>query len=265
MKFKHVMGPVIKAVNFIRARGLNYRQFQKFLDDLDTEHQYLAYFSEVRWLSKGSKLRRFYEVRKEVALFLKNKGRPMAEMEDESWLCDIAFLVDITTRMNELNTRLQRNAQYASEMYGHIRGFMNKLRVWHAPIQNSNLSHFPTLKEMGMRPEKKTEFADQLEKWFNKFSARFKDFKSHEHLFEIFSSPFHTDIDKSPTDIQMELIDLQERTDLKAKYVEMNLGDFYQKYFDQDKFPNLKKFMASKITLFVATICVNNFFLKWIS
>ena len=69
LKFKHVMGPVIKAINFIRARGLNHRQFQKLLDNLDTEHQDLAYFSEVRWLSKGSILRRFYKLRKEVALF----------------------------------------------------------------------------------------------------------------------------------------------------------------------------------------------------
>ena len=191
MKFKHVMGPVIKAVNFIRARGLNHRQFQKFLDNLDTEHQDLAYFSEVRWLSKGSMLRRFYKLRKEVVVFLKNKGRPMAEMEDESWLCDLAFLVDITTRMNELNARLQRKAQYVSEMYGHIKVFMNKLRLWHTHIHNANISHFPTLKEMGMRPEKKTEFADQLENLFNEFSARSKDFKSHENLFEIFSSPFH--------------------------------------------------------------------------
>ena len=91
-------------------------------------------------------------------------------------------------------------------MYGQIKGFMNKLRLWHAHLQNANLSHFPTLKGMGMLPEKKTEFADQLEKLFNEFSARFKDFKSHEHLFIIFSSPFHTDIDKAPTDIQMKLI-----------------------------------------------------------
>ena len=68
----------------------------------------------------------------------------MAEMEDKSWLCDLAFLVDITTRMNELNTRLQRKAQCASEMYGHIKGFMNKFRLWHVHIQNANLSHFPT-------------------------------------------------------------------------------------------------------------------------
>ena len=83
----------------------------------------------MRWLSKGSMLRQFYKLPKDVALFLKNKGQPITKMEDESWLCDQAFLVDITTRINELNTRLQRKAQYASEMYGHIKGFMNKLRL----------------------------------------------------------------------------------------------------------------------------------------
>ena len=68
LKFKHVTGPVVKAVNFIRARGLNHLYFQKFLDDLDTEHQDLAYFFEVRWLSKGSMLRQFYGLRKEAAI-----------------------------------------------------------------------------------------------------------------------------------------------------------------------------------------------------
>ena len=110
--------------------------------------------------------------------------------------------------MNELNTWLQRKAQYVSEMYGHIKGFMNKLRLWHAHIQNANLSHFPTLKEMGMRPEKKTEFADELEKSFNEFSACFKDFKSHEHLFEIFSSPFHTALVTFMTSVWRECMTL---------------------------------------------------------
>ena len=92
-------------------------------------------------------LRPFYELRKKAIIFLKNKGR----MEDESWLCDLAFLVDITTHMNELDSRLQRRAQYANEMYGHIKGFMNKLRLWQAHIQNANLCHLPSLKEMRMR------------------------------------------------------------------------------------------------------------------
>ena len=62
LKFKHVMGLVIKVVNFIRTRVLNHRQLQKFLEDFNTEHQDLAYFSELRWLSKGSMLRQFYKL-----------------------------------------------------------------------------------------------------------------------------------------------------------------------------------------------------------
>ena len=61
-----------------------------------------------------------------------------------------------------------------------------------------------------------------------------------------------------------------ERTDLKAKYVKMNLGDFYRKYLDQDKFPNLNKFqdkfpnlnMASRMTLFGSTYLCEQFFSK---
>ena len=77
---------------------------------------------------------------------------------------------------------------------------------------------------------------------------------------KIFSSPFHTDIDKAPTNIQMELIDFLEKTDLKAKYVEMNLGNFYRKYLYQDKFPNLRKYMTFKMALFGSTYLSEQFF-----
>ena len=56
----------------------------------------------------------------------------------------------------------------------------------------------------------------------------------------------------------MELIDLQERTDMKARYVEINLGGFYRKYLDQDTFPTLRKFMASKMALFGSTYLYGN-------
>ena len=123
LNYKHVFGPVTKAVNFIRARGLNHRQFQKFLDDLNSAHQDLLYFTDVRWLSKGRMIKKFYDLREEVVQFLKKKGQPMHEMEDESWICDLAFLVDITKHLNDLNTKLQRNGQFASEMYGHMKAF----------------------------------------------------------------------------------------------------------------------------------------------
>ena len=36
-KLKHVMDPVVRAVNAIRARGLKHRQFQSFLEDTEAE------------------------------------------------------------------------------------------------------------------------------------------------------------------------------------------------------------------------------------
>jgi len=36
------------------------------------------------------------------------KGQPMAEMEDESWLCDLAFMVDITKHLNVFYKKLLR-------------------------------------------------------------------------------------------------------------------------------------------------------------
>ena len=88
---------------------------------------------------------------------------------------------------------------------------------------------------MGMHPEMKTEFADQLENLFNELSAHFKDFKSLNIYLKYFLHHFTQTLTKPPLISKwnlIDLLDLQERTDLKAKYVEMNLGDLYQKYLD---------------------------------
>ena len=130
-------------------------------------------------------------------------------------------------------------------------------------MQEGDLTHFQTLslRNSGICRDKKTKYAGQLQNLTNEFSTRFKDFGSHEHLFEIFSLPFHTDVTKTPADIQMELIDLQANTDLKAKYKDMNLGDF-RTHIDQDKFPLLRKFVASKMALFGSTYISEQFFSK---
>lgn len=50
LKMDNVMRVVIQTVNFIRARGLNHRQFEALLAEHDIAHG-LPYHTEVRWLS----------------------------------------------------------------------------------------------------------------------------------------------------------------------------------------------------------------------
>ena len=107
LPFAHVMKPVAKAINFIRSKALYHHQFQQFLHDIDAEYGDVLYHNDVRWLSMGSALQRFFSVRVEIGQFLVEKGRPMQKLSDTVWIADLAFLVDITKHLNALNISLQ--------------------------------------------------------------------------------------------------------------------------------------------------------------
>ena len=59
LNLQHVMLPVVKCVNKIRARGLNRREFREYCELLDLEYGDLILHCEVRWLSRGQVLNRF--------------------------------------------------------------------------------------------------------------------------------------------------------------------------------------------------------------
>uniref|UniRef100_A0A3B1JWU0 HAT C-terminal dimerisation domain-containing protein n=1 Tax=Astyanax mexicanus TaxID=7994 RepID=A0A3B1JWU0_ASTMX len=75
LQFKEIMDFVVSAVNFIRARSLNHREFQYFLEDISAAYGDVIYHTEVRWLSRGNVLKRFFALRNEIKLFLEQKGK----------------------------------------------------------------------------------------------------------------------------------------------------------------------------------------------
>ena len=83
-------------------------------------------------------------------------------------------------------------------MYDYIKSFgkLTQCESWSLSNYEGN----------GMHSKNKTQFADQVK---NLNFSCFKEFKSHEHLFEIFSLQFHLDAYKTRADLQMELTDLE--------------------------------------------------------
>ncbi|CAI9725753.1 Hypothetical predicted protein [Octopus vulgaris] len=76
----HVVGVVGRTVNFIRTRGLNHHQFDNFLRDIGITYG-LPYHTEVRWLSRGAMLKRFFNLREEIEQFMEKKDKLVLEFQ----------------------------------------------------------------------------------------------------------------------------------------------------------------------------------------
>ncbi|XP_066978980.1 general transcription factor II-I repeat domain-containing protein 2B-like [Macrobrachium rosenbergii] len=126
LNMKHLMTDLVKAVNFIRSRVLNHREFKAFLDEVGSEYEDVVYFSKVRWLSKAATLKRSQLLLPEIKVFLEEKKQNVDFLENEEWLNDLSFFVDITEVLAELNLHLQGKDQLCSSMFERITSFTKR-------------------------------------------------------------------------------------------------------------------------------------------
>ena len=109
----------VKTINWIRGRALNHRLFKSLCQDFGSEHSVLLFHTEVRWLSRGRALTRFFELREEFKALLKERGYDLPkEMESQEFNQMLAYLSDIFTRMNDLSVFIQgRNITTTTTVY----------------------------------------------------------------------------------------------------------------------------------------------------
>ena len=109
LKLSNIVDIVTKTVNFIRAQALNLRQFVALLEEQDIEHVDIRYHTAVRLHSLGKmlKIKRFWGLKAEIEEFYEIKGKNIPEISDVDWIADLAFAVDVTALMKELNPKLQ--------------------------------------------------------------------------------------------------------------------------------------------------------------
>ena len=259
LKLSHVVDVVTTTVNFIRARGLNHREFVSLLEEEESEHGDVRYHTAVRWLSLGKVLKRFWDLKSEIKAFCEKKGKDIPELSDMGWIADLAFAVDVTALMNELNTKLQGKGLFAHEMYSHVKAFMTKVMLISRQLGSTTLDNMKTLKEVKPSADYRRRYSSILRALHDEFSRRFQDFKKVEDEMQLVSSPFTCIPDNAPTDVQLELIDLQSDAVLKEHFKSASLLEFYSA-LKQENFPNMRKHAQKMLVLFGSTyICEQTF------
>jgi hypothetical protein len=254
LKMNHVMDTVIKTVNFIRASVLNHREFVAFLEEVENKYGEIIYHTNVRWLSRGSVLKLFFDLLNEIKLFMEKKGRNIEELNDEAWVTDLVFLVDVTGHLN-LNRELQGKDTLITDMYNNIKAFRVKLQLLENQLKLHYLVHFPRVKTPDTNfPERIPKYSQSFFFFFflgprEEFDERFQDFKIMEPECLLFVLPLKSDVENAPENLQMELINLQCDTNLTQKFSETDLQDFYS-YWPKEKFPVLRSFGLRIIAMF---------------
>ncbi|XP_065642483.1 general transcription factor II-I repeat domain-containing protein 2A-like [Hydra vulgaris] len=191
LEMKNVMELVIHTVNFIRSRGLNHRRFKQLLEGC---------------------------------------GKDTSLLENIDCLNDLAFLIDMTQMLMELNLKLQGKDQLISKLN----------------INTIDSERYCTL----------------ILKLIDEFDTRFCDFKKEKNELDLFAHPFSIKAKTVRIEFQMELIELQNNKDLKKAYKEVKLLEFYKKYMSIEVFPRLCRHAINYFSLFGSTYNCEQLFSK---
>lgn len=250
-----VIEVVVSVVNFIRSRGLNHRQFREFLLEIEAEYPDLPYHTEIRWLSNGKVLSRFFELRNVIEIFLNEKNYVQPLLSNNEWLWKLAFATDIVGYLNEFNLKLQGNTVLICEMYSIVKSYRQKFSLFETQITLNKFDHFPCCKKfqtIAKSPFPKKFAADIFFKLKLQLEQRFSDLDANAKEISIFQNPFECTIDELPSELQLEVIDLQNDDTLKTKFKGMDLTQFYE-YLSENEYGQLKSYARGFISVFGST------------
>jgi zinc finger BED domain-containing protein 5/7/8/9 len=153
---KDVLNDCVKAINMIKAKALNSRLFTAICEEMGKDHLSLLLHTEVRWLSRGRALARFYDLRDEVVVFLeRNQQNKLPTVRDEMQRLINRFrdpqfqlyLVDIFDKLNVLNACMQCQNTNVFDTHFKVIGMKHKLKFYIAKVTKGDMTILNSIKK----------------------------------------------------------------------------------------------------------------------
>lgn len=260
VKLCTAMQTVTKIINTIKGghKFLSHRKFLLFLEEHNATYTDVPLYCEVRWLSAGKCLEKFFAIRKEIFLFLQEKCSAKFDefkffFEDLDSLCELALVTDMTNHLNTLNLKLQKTNQTISQLVSHVDSFRRKLLLFKNNLETNIFHFFPSCQILFEEHGTNCNFKNQIniiESLINQFDTRFRDFETLRKDLILFENPLTVQIEEQSLEFQAELCDLQCDLSLKAR---LEKGVEFFKILDVSCYPRLINFGLRIFSIFGST------------
>jgi hypothetical protein len=173
----------------------------------------------------------------------------VAELSDEKWLYDLAFLCDISHHVHDLNTKLQ-GQKLISDMSGAVRAFEMKLKLFWKQLENINLCHFSFCKLLYRDGSESVPFPSipvvgVIDFLAENFKMSFSDFRTHAKNVPMFENPFSVEVNDASEKFQLGLIELQYCSILRSLVVSTRMLYAFYQYLGSLKLRKLAWNLAS--------------------
>ncbi|KAK1342149.1 hypothetical protein QTO34_016906 [Cnephaeus nilssonii] len=175
------------------------REFSALLLEVDSTSSGLLMYNNVRWLSRGKVLEHFVECFEEIKVFLDDKDLGnFPQLNDDKWVNTLMFFTDLSVHINELNLKLQGFGKSIDIMFGYIKAFESKVKIFKRDVETKTYKYFRRVTKYSEKASAAVQnemellhmkYQHVLDSLLDQFGDRFSQFRSLEQTMKIIKYP----------------------------------------------------------------------------